>query len=422
MDERQAAKMTGKLASWLKWILFGWVIAGPFIYVPIFLGITGIGVHLLDLAPKLSWILLPSIFAVVGVLIISRQPKNVTGLLLMVPAILGVFLVPIDLYMMSLDAPPSSPGPLFLVMTWLAGWSWVMLMFPLFLIFVYFPTGKVLPGRWKLVPWLALTLALIFIFLSTFSEYFTDPDSNRWRVKNPIGFISEEMVEVFIGPWFLALMVLALLSFASLFIRYRRARAVEREQIKLLMFACSLFASIFVVALVLGLSDSQGLLNTIWDIVFWLSMVSLPVSIGIAILKHHLWDIDIIIRRTLLYALLTGTVGILYLSLVTLLQGLFTSFTGQTSPAAIVLSTLGIAALFNTLRGRIQQFIDRRFYRQKYDAERALSEFAAAARQETDLEELTRQVVGIVEQTLQPEQISLWLLMGPDSIRRPDEL
>jgi hypothetical protein len=409
--------MTGKLTSWLKWILLGWVIAAPIINVSIFLGIAGIDISLLDLAQKLSWILLPSIFAVVGVMIISRQPKNVTGWLLMVPAILGVVQVPIDLYMMTLDAPPSSPGPLFLVMAWLSGWSWVMLIFPLFLIFVYFPTGKVLPGLWKLVPRLALALAFIFIVLLTFGEYYSDPESNRWRVKNPIGFISEERIEVFMGPWGVALTVLTLLSFASLFIRYRRARSVEREQIKWLMYACSLFASIYMVAMVLGLADAQGLLNVIWGVVFWVSIVSLPVSIGIAILKHHLWDIDIIIRRTLLYALLTGTLGILYLGSVTLLQGLFTSLTGQTSPAAIVLSTLGIAALFNTLRGRIQHFIDRRFYRQKYNAEQALSEFAAAARQETDLEELTRQVVEVVEQTVQPEQISLWLRPASFSTR-----
>jgi hypothetical protein len=135
----------------------------------------------------------------------------------------------------------------------------------------------------------------------------------------------------------------------------------------------------------------------------------LPVCLAVAITRYHLFDIDLLIRRTLVYALLSGMLGVVYLGSVTLLQGLFTSLTGQTSPAAIVLSTLGIAALFNTLRRRIQQFIDRRFYRQKYNAEQALVSFARAARSETDLEELGSQMLLLVQKTVQPEHLSLWL-------------
>jgi hypothetical protein len=147
----------------------------------------------------------------------------------------------------------------------------------------------------------------------------------------------------------------------------------------------------------------------------------LPVCLAVAITRYHLFDIDLIIRRTLVYTLLSGLLGGFYLGVVTVLQSLFASTSGQSSSFAIVLSTLAIAALFNPLRRRIQAFIDRRFYRQKYNAEQALSEFAAAARQETDLVELTRQVAGVVEQTVMPEQISLWLRPASFPIRARKE-
>jgi hypothetical protein len=142
---------------------------------------------------------------------------------------------------------------------------------------------------------------------------------------------------------------------------------------------------------------------------YGLSQLMIPIFIGIAILRSHLWDIDIFIRRTLVYSLVTAVLGLFYLGMVTVLQSLFTAVTGQSSALSLVLSTLVIAALFNPLRRHIQDVIDRRFYRQKYNAEQALAGFAAYARQGTDLEALTRQVADVVEQTVQPEQVSLWL-------------
>jgi hypothetical protein len=135
----------------------------------------------------------------------------------------------------------------------------------------------------------------------------------------------------------------------------------------------------------------------------------LPLSIAIAMLRYRLWDIDVLIRRTLVYAVLTGMLGLLFLGVVTVLQAVFASASGQFSPLSIVLSTLAIVAMFNPLRGRIQDSIDRRFYRAKYNAEQALASFADAARSETDLDILTGQLVKVVGQTVQPERVSVWL-------------
>jgi hypothetical protein len=143
----------------------------------------------------------------------------------------------------------------------------------------------------------------------------------------------------------------------------------------------------------------------------FLSIV-LPVTIAFSTLRYRLFDIDLIVRRTLVYTLLTATLVLVYFGVVTLLQSLFSSLTGQQSPLAVVISTLVIAALFNPLRQRLQNFIDRRFFRQKYDAQQAIETFAATARDSAELDQLTAELVQVTVHTMQPTGISLWLKSG----------
>jgi hypothetical protein len=200
---------------------------------------------------------------------------------------------------------------------------------------------------------------------------------------------------------------LVLASVASLFVRYRGAQIDEREQIKWLLYAGALFAFVYTLtAITSGDFNSLG-----WvDLLFVLSILTIPTAITIAILRYRLYDIDIIIRRTLIYGVLSLLLVVVYFISVVLLQQAFRAITGQDSPVAIVISTLVLAALFNPLRRRVQETIDHRFYRRKYDAQQALSAFAATARDEVDLERLQVELVSIVQETMQPEQTSLLLI------------
>jgi hypothetical protein len=207
-------------------------------------------------------------------------------------------------------------------------------------------------------------------------------------------------------------------SAASLIVRLRRTRGEQRQQIKWLAYAGAvLVVAIGVGALIIPWNVSASIL------IMSLAMLGLPVFTGIAIVKHRLYDIDIVINRTLVYAILSATLAAVYFVGIVLLQWVFAGFTGQEKlpQLAIVASTLAIAALFDPLRRRIQSFIDRRFYRKKYDARKTLDEFSAALRNETDLAALSDDLVEVVRETVQPAHVTLWLRPRAGSNRSMQE-
>ena len=211
---------------------------------------------------------------------------------------------------------------------------------------------------------------------------------------------------------------LFLVAFGVQHYRYRRIYSqIERQQTKWVLIG---IAATFLLAVISSipyyylLNLPPGAARPWWEPIgsagWWFAMMLIPLSLSVAILRYRLWDIDIVIRKTLVYGVLTAILALIFFGGVAFLQRVVGRLTGtEDSPVAIVLSTLAIAALFSPLRWRIQDFIDRRFYRRKYNAEQALEAFAVVARNETDLDALTGKLVEVVSQTMQPEQVSLWL-------------
>jgi len=204
--------------------------------------------------------------------------------------------------------------------------------------------------------------------------------------------------------------------------RLRRTRGIERQQIKWPAFT-GVVATSGGVLYDTAISEAIGLRWLEWAgfVILIAALVSFPISIGTAIVRYRLYEIDTLINRTLVYALLTAILAALYFGAVVLLQRLFVAFTGEKSTLAVVASTLLIAALFNPLRRRIQSFIDRRFYRSKYDAGKTLEAFSAQLRDETDLEALSEDLVGVVRETMQPAHVSLWLRPSSSGVEETEE-
>ncbi|NQU30723.1 MAG: hypothetical protein HQ525_08660 [Anaerolineae bacterium] len=358
----------------------------------------------IELATTSAWGMVPILFAFVGALIISRQPRNVIGLLLMLPAL--TFAIPTDTYLASFSEAPATLSTFLWFVIWFNNWGWVLLIFPILFVLVLFPTGQPPSPRWRVLIYIGVGMMLTMVILSTIGEV-VGPMDESWQTQNPIGFVTTNWVENYLLPvWFILLPVLTLASAAALFVRFRRTKGVEREQIKWLFFASGLFAAVYVPSFFTG---SYTTANNIWDILFTFGIMAIPIAIAIAILRYRLYDIDIIIRRTIQYAILTGLLALVYFGSVILLQSLVENLTGTQSPIVIVVSTLAIAALFTPLRSRVQDFIDRRFYRAKYNAAQTLEQFAATARDEVDMEKLTTALLGVVDETMQPEMASLWL-------------
>jgi hypothetical protein len=304
-------------------------------------------------------------------------------------------------------------------LAWLTEWIWAP-GFGIILVFLplLFPDGHLPSRRWRGVGWLGgLSIGLICVLTSIV----------LWPERGPAllqleGFAGEvEEWRSAMSEWVLklggpTLLVAGLGAVISLFVRFRRARGGEQQQIKWFASAAALTFVWILVGEMFGelISIEGGVPEAI--VAFTsasgvLVIVSIPIATGIAILRYRLYDIDRIINRTFVYGSLTLMLALIYFGGVATIQAIFRALTGQEQPPqlAIVVSTLVIAALFNPLRRRIQSFIDRRFYRRKYDARKTLEAFSARLRDETDLDALSDDLVGAVRETMQPAHVSLWL-------------
>jgi hypothetical protein len=349
------------------------------------------------------------LFPVVGALIASRHPRNPIGWIFCGTSFVltGAFFA--NEY--ARYALTVRHGSLIgaKVMAWLASWTGEpTLLLSLALLFLLFPTGRLPSRRWRPVLWAVIGGSAMFYLAGAVDP---GPLQAREAIANPVG-IKGALGEVFgmLGTTGVVILLIACLAAAlSLILRLRRGSAQERQQLKWIAYPASISALGTVVAYVASNLFGSNLGNVIG---FWTAItafLALPVFTAFAILKYRLYDIDILINRTLVYGSLTAMLVAVYFSVIVLSQRVFVVFTGQESTLAVVASTLLIAALFNPLRRGIQSFIDRRFYRRKYDARKTLEEFSAKLRNETDLEALNDDLVGVVRETMQPAHVSLWL-------------
>jgi len=229
-------------------------------------------------------------------------------------------------------------------------------------------------------------------------------------IRNPLGV---ESLPSFIKVVERVVNTLLFAAVISLFVRLRRARGLERQQIKWFVYATALTICGGILTYPVSEVIGSQWLKWISFVPFIVGVMAIPISMGIAILRYRLYDIDTLINRTLVYGLLTAILASVYFGGVVLLQRLFVALTGEKSTVAVVASTLLIAALFTPLRHQIQSFIDRRFYRSKYDARKTLEAFSAKLRDETNLDALSDDLVGVVKETMQPSHISLWQRPDP---------
>jgi hypothetical protein len=400
--------MSTRAAAWLAWSM--WALCVPLtVFGGLLSFLTGSGQVGAESGLGILLGVLLLTFPTVGALVASRRPENPIGwIFCAVGLVFGVGILTESYAQYALHA---SSAPLLGAQyaAWLSSWTGPGLLLAAAFLCLLFPDGRLPSRRWRLVAWIAAIGSSLTALGVAFAP---GPLEARRSIANPIGIGGTlgGVVEVLgvVGAIILNLGVL--LSGISLILRLHRARGVERQQLKWFVYSAAMMGGGFVASFLF----SSDLVNSIAWFLGILGFMVLPVATGIAILRYRLYDIDRIINRTLVYGPLTAMLALVYFGGVVGLQAVFRALTGQESTLAVVASTLAIAALFSPLRQRVQGFVDRRFYRRKYDATKTLEAFGSRLREETDLDVLSNDVVEVVSTTIQPAHVSLWLRPDPE--------
>ncbi len=397
-------------AAWLAWSLAALCVA---------MWVAGLALYVLTESARdpAAWVDLGTVrdvvtfaslltFALVGALIASRRPRNPIGWICLADGLLWMLLAISETFSLYRATRPGSV-PLEVEIAWLSSWLWAPAvgLFATYLLLL-FPDGRLPSRRWRPLAWLSGTAIVSVSFLVAFAP---GPLQNLGGVPNPFGLEGHAWVASAF-PFVFPLLPLCILGSAlSVVLRYRRSRGEERQQIKWIAFAASVVCLLFLIAVFGSFMAPER--SELLDTVAVLSYAGVPIAVGFAVLKYRLYDIEVVINRALVYGSLTAMLLAVYFGGVAMTQAIFRALTeGEQQPQlAIVVSTLVIAALFNPLRRRVQGLVDRRFYRHKYDAAKTLQAFSATLRDETDLDVLSGELVGVVREAMQPAHVSLWL-------------
>jgi hypothetical protein len=397
--------MSPRTAAWLAWSM--WALSSTLTALSLlllFLTSSYPNVNIFD-----YWVestLISVSCSTVGALIASRRPENPTGWIFCALGLAaGVRHFGAEYAVYALLAEPGLL-PFGEVLAWITSWIRV----PYFSLFVFvalvFPDGRIPTGRWRWVAWLTAIVVAVGTISVAFSRTAT---RGLGPIDNPFGVEGVPGVATLVE---LLIFALGIVAGASLFARLRHATSwVERQQIKWFAYAITVTASGAILTYSVGEAGGVGWVRKVGFVFVMVGLVGISTSVGIAIFRYRLYEIDHIINRTLVYGSLTALLGVVYIGGVVASEVIFRVLTGQEEQPqlAVVASTLVIAALFSPLRRRIQGFIDQRFYRRKYDARKTLEALSVKLRYETDLVALSDDLVGVVRETMQPTHVSLWL-------------
>jgi hypothetical protein len=382
-------------SAWLGWSVLA-------VFLASVAGVVALDVRqdaLSDLAQKGPLLVAFAAFSVVGALILAHRPGNAIGWLFAGAGLLATTGGLAEAYARTGLGRPALPGAV--LAAWWASWTWFpTLAFVLLFTPLLFPSGRPLSGNWWPVVWLgALTTATVTtlaIVQPTLAVDGAPTVPNPFAV-GPFGNPEETAVG---SVTFVLLILLVLAAMASVVIRFRRSRGDERQRLKWFTYAGALLPLVFL---------GDVLPGVLGDLVFSLVIAALPAAAGVAILRHRLYDIDRLINRTLVYALLTALLAAVYAGLILVLAQGVGGLDGQAPSWIVAASTLAVAALFQPARRRIQAAVDRRFDRRRYDAGRTIQAFSVRLRDQVDLGTLSAELLAVVDQTLQPTTASLWL-------------
>jgi hypothetical protein len=406
--------MSPRAAAWLAWSICGLsLVLTTLSLLLLIMNLSRASAHVFD-----YWVestLIAVVFSSVGAVIASYRPENLIGWMFCAVGLLPSIRHFASQY--AIYALLAAPGslPVGEVLAWFAAWLWVPHTGLTALLILLFPDGRLPSARWRWLAWFTGTMILVGTVLTMFAIV---PLSGLGSIQNPLGIEGTQFIPLLVEA---ALWTFALIAIASVFVRMRRGVGAERQQIKWVAYAGAITCvGVFLRYLVFMVTSASWA----WWLgtgILTLGIIGTPIAMAIAILRYRLYDIDVVINRTLVYGLLTATLALFYFGSIVSLQAVLRVLTGQESTLAVVASTLAIAALFNPLRGRVQALVDRRFYRRKYDARRTLETFSATLRDETNLEALNDDLVGVVRETMQPEHVSVWLLPDTASKGKPTE-
>ncbi len=354
------------------------------------------------------------ILATVGAILVARVPGNVIGWLLAVGGLaiaLGEGASGLADYGL-IAHPGSVPGAIWFA--WLGQLMWVPELVCLFILLpLYFPTGRLPSDRWRVV----LVIAAALVVIGGVSGAFVAWAPNPYPLGNPLAIGGPLAAPVTFLYYVVATMLVlacGVLAIASLVVRYRRAAPIERHQLKWFV-AVGIFTGVggavnIVTSAPLATAPTGilGAVNAVSGFVIYVGLALLPIAIGVAVLRYHLYEIDRLISRTISYGILTAIVAGLFAAFILVFQAVLAPVTGS-NELAVAGSTLVVAALFQPIRGRVQRLVDRRFNRTRYDAEATIAVFAARLRDEVDLEQLRAEILTTVGQVVEPTTVSLWL-------------